>query len=352
MAAPAAPAALPAHAAARAIAARELTSEELVQACLDRIAEREDAVGAWEQLDPEAALAQARARDAERPRGPLHGVPVGVKDVIDTRDLPTGYGSPIRAGHRPVADAPCVMRLRAAGAVILGKTVTTEFAMWTPGRTANPHDHRRTPGGSSSGSAAAVADGMVPVALGTQTAGSIAAPPAFCGVLGLKPSHGLLPTTGVMPLSPRLDTLGVLARDAEDLALVAEVIAGAALGGARVAGAPALALARTPWWEQADEHGQAALLEAAARLRSAGATVTEVSLPEPFAGLPEAHDTLMAFDAARALAPEREEHAGRISPRVREYLERGAGIDPVRRRRRGRARGALPRRAHGGAGGP
>src|SRR5438094_6517853 len=184
------PLALSARAAAQEIAAGRLTAEALAAACLDRIAAREALVGAWHYLDPEAALAAARQRDAEPPRGPLHGIPLAVKDLIDTADMPTGYGSPIYEGHRPAADAACVALARAAGAVVLGKTVTTEFACFTAGKTANPHNPQHTPGGSSSGSAAAVADAMVVLAFGSQTAGSIIRPAAFCGVVGFKPTFG------------------------------------------------------------------------------------------------------------------------------------------------------------------
>jgi Asp-tRNA(Asn)/Glu-tRNA(Gln) amidotransferase A subunit family amidase len=214
--------------AAERIRTGALTSEALVRACLDRIAERDGALHAWAHVDPDRALAEARARDAEEPRGPLHGVPVGVKDLIDTADLPTAYGSPIYAGYRPAVDAACVERLRAAGAVVLGKTVTTEFALFHPGPTCNPHDPGRTPGGSSSGSAAAVADGHVPLALGTQTAGSIIRPAGFCGVWGFKPTFERLPTAGIKPIAPSLDTLGPFARGPDDLALCAGVLAGAA----------------------------------------------------------------------------------------------------------------------------
>src|ERR671925_1945275 len=183
--------------AAQAIAAGTITSEALVTACLERITAREESVKAWEYLDPEAALAQARARDHSPAQGPLHGVPVGIKDLIDTADMPTGYGSPIYAGYQPAWDAACVALLRAAGAVILGKTVTTEFAMFTPGKTANPHNAAHTPGGSSSGSAAAVAAMMVPLALGTQTGGSVLRPAAFCGIVGFKPTFDAISTVGV-----------------------------------------------------------------------------------------------------------------------------------------------------------
>ena len=173
---------LPAREAARQIAERRLTAEALVGSYLDRIAAREGVVGAWQYLDRDQALAEARQRDGETPRGPLHGIPIAVKDLIDTSDMPTAYGSPIYRGHRPAADAVRVALARATGAVVLGKTVTTEFATFTPGKTANPHDPAHTPGGSSSGSAAAVADGMAPLGFGTQTAGSVIRPASFCGV--------------------------------------------------------------------------------------------------------------------------------------------------------------------------
>src|SRR5438094_10369182 len=206
--------------AAQAIASGRLTAEALASACLDRIAAREAVVGAWQYLDRDAALAAARQRDAEPPRGPLHGIPIAVKDLIDTADMPTGYGSPIYQGHRPAADASCVALARAAGAVALGKTVTTEFACFTAGKTANPHNPAHTPGGSSSGSAAAVADGMVPLAFGSQTAGSIIRPAAYCGVVGFKPSFGMIARAGVKPLADSLDTVGTMARNVADAAFL------------------------------------------------------------------------------------------------------------------------------------
>ncbi len=211
---------------ARRIARRELRVETLVRACLARIEARESVVGAWTFLDPDSALAEARRLDAEALRGPLHGLPLGVKDLIDTVQYPTAYGSPIYAGHRPPWDAACVARARSAGALVLGKTVTTEFAAYHPGKTANPHNPAHTPGGSSSGSAAAVADGMVPLAYGTQTAASVIRPAAFCGVVGFKPGFGLISRAGVKPLAESLDTLGVFARDVVDAALFSGVLAG------------------------------------------------------------------------------------------------------------------------------
>jgi len=212
--------------AAQEIAAGRLTAEALASACLDRIAAREAVVGAWHYLDRDAALAAARQRDAEPPRGPLHGIPIAVKDLIDTADMPTGYGSPIYEGHRPAADAACVALARAAGAVALGKTVTTEFACFTAGKTANPHNPAHTPGGSSSGSAAAVADGMVPLAFGSQTAGSTIRPAAYCGCIGYKPSFGMIQRAGVKALADSLDTIGVMARTVDDIAYFTGVIAG------------------------------------------------------------------------------------------------------------------------------
>src|SRR5690242_21474352 len=207
-----------------------LSSQEYVQACLDRIAAVEPTVQAFIHLDPEHALAQARQSDdwrrSGKPVGPLHGVPVGIKDIIDTADYPTECGSGFLAGRRPRNDATVVSKLRAAGAVIMGKTVTTEFAYFTPGKTRNPHDQKRTPGGSSSGTAAAVAAGMVPIAIGSQTNGSIIRPAAFCGVFAMKPSHGLVSRAGVLPLSRTLDHIGPFARTMDDLALTLDAIAG------------------------------------------------------------------------------------------------------------------------------
>src|SRR4051812_47449572 len=272
--------------AVRRLGAREMSSEEVVRECLERVEARDGEVRAWAWLDAEAALAQARARDAEAPRGPLHGLPVGVKDVIDTADMPTAYGSPIYEGERPARDAACVAWLREQGAVILGKTVTTEFATYQPPVTRNPHDPDRTPGGSSSGSAAAVAAGMVPLAYGTQTAGSVIRPASFCGVVGFKPRHGWSSATGIKRLSARLDTLGTFGRTVADAALLA--------GFAAPEGEPRIAWCRTPWGGDAPE------VEAAAGRVGA----EELELPPQFAALPAAQETVMAFDVARSLEPE------------------------------------------------
>ena len=206
----------------RAVASGEATCEAVVRACLARIAARENDIHAWASIDPELALAQARELDRGPPRGPLHGVPIGVKDIIDTADLPTEMGSPIYRGHRPTTDAACVALARAAGAVILGKTVTCEFAGMTPGATTNPHDIAHTPGGSSSGSGAAVADFMVPAAFGTQTGGSVLRPAAYCGVFGFKPTFGAFNRRGVYPAAESLDTLGLIARSLDDIELLSD----------------------------------------------------------------------------------------------------------------------------------
>jgi Asp-tRNA(Asn)/Glu-tRNA(Gln) amidotransferase A subunit family amidase len=259
-------------------------------------------------------------------------VPVGIKDIIDTAEAPTEYGSPVYAGHRPAADAACVRRLREAGAVLLGKTVTTEFATYQPPKTVNPLDARRTPGGSSSGSAAAVAGGMVPLALGSQTAGSTIRPASFCGILGFKPTHGAIDLAGVLQLSAQLDTLGLFARTPGELALLAGALLprgaaagplGAATGQHSAAGGQApparLALVRTAHWHDAEPGGRAAVERAAGLLGA-----EEVRLPPAFDGLPAAQETIMAVDACRSLARERAEHADLLSEPLRELLDRGA----------------------------
>ena len=216
--------------AAAAIRAGECTSEELVQACLDRIDSLEDRLGAWAHLDPEHALQQARDADLYRRSGaslgPLHGVPIGVKDIFDTKDMPTEDGTVLHAGRTPAFDATAVAFLREAGAIIMGKTVTTELAVYAPGKTTNPHDASRTPGGSSSGSAAAVAANMVPLSIGTQTNGSVIRPASYCGVYGFKPSHGLISRYRVLQQSRVLDQVGVFGRSVGDVALIAEQMMG------------------------------------------------------------------------------------------------------------------------------
>ena len=295
-----------------------------VTACAERIAAREADVQAWVDWDPELALAEARERDAEPARGPLHGLPVGVKDLIDTGDRPTQHGSPIFAGHRPAADAACVAALRAAGAVVLGKTTTTEFAAYEPSPTTNPHHPGHTPGGSSSGSAAAVADGMVPVALGTQTAGSVVRPAAFCGVFGFKPTFGLVDRRGVGAQAPSLDTVGWFARSADDLALLLDVLA------PDLAGDPPparrVAVMHTPHDDEASADVHAAL--AAARAPLAGLEVTDTRWPAAFEGLTAAQMDVQAREAALVLGPLREQHSALMSASLLALLEEGDAVAP------------------------
>jgi len=316
--------------AARQIAERQLTAEALTAAYLDRIAARETVVGAWQYLDRERALAAARQRDAEPTRGPLHGIPIAVKDLIDTVDMPTAYGSSIYRGHRPAADASCVALARAAGAVVLGKTVTTEFAAFTPGKTANPRNPAHTPGGSSSGSAAAVADGMVPLAFGSQTAGSIIRPAAYCGCIGYKPSFGLINRAGVKPLADSLDTIGVFAGTVEDAAFFAGVLS--ERPAMRHLAVPSegrplrFGLYRTPMWEEAGLATAVALDAARAALERAGAAVAELALGPEHHGLAEVQNTLMGFEMVRALAYERTLHSAELSPRLAQMLDAGMTI--------------------------
>jgi len=298
------------------------------EATLARIADVEPDLRAFAHLDPAAVLERARELDAVPPsaRGPLHGLPVGLKDIIDTEDAPTAYGSPIHAGHRPERDAIVVGRLRAAGALIVGKTVTTEFALFTPGPTRNPHDPTRTPGGSSSGSAAAVAAGLLPIALGTQTAGSVVRPASFCGIVGAKPTFGRVPFDGVKLCSEHLDTLGVLARDAADAALVLAVMADEPVPStdARSQGRP-----RIGWWPGAaparmDDDARAIVDASVASLADGGdVEIVEVELPTWFGDLIAAQQVLMRHEAWGNLALERTRHAELLSPGLRAYLAEG-----------------------------
>ena len=310
--------------------ARTLSAEALARACLARIEERESAVGAWIHLDPDAVLAQARRLDAGPVRGPLQGLPIGVKDIIDTADMPTCYGSPAYAGHRPAMDAACVALARAAGALILGKTVTTEFAWRNPGKTANPRDPRFTPGGSSSGSAAAVADNMVPLAFGTQTAGSIVRPASYCGVVGYKPSYATLPRAGIKPLAEGLDTLGVMARSPGDAALLVGALSARDLLPAPPGRAPRIALCRTHEWPAAQPATAAALEHAAKCAARAGAQLKDLALPREFSGLLQAQIDIMGYEAYRSLASERVHHAARLSGKLKEQLDAAGKVDAAR----------------------
>ncbi|MFS2157885.1 amidase [Pseudomonas sp. Pseusp122] len=326
---------------------RRLSAERLLQACLQRINQREPQVLAWCALNAEAALTQARALDAGPISGPLHGLPLAVKDLFDTRDFPSTYGSPIYAGQQPPADAAAVALCRQAGAIVLGKTVTTEFATFTPGPTRNPHNPAHTPGGSSSGSAAAVGAHMVPLALGTQTAASIIRPAAYCGVVGFKPGFGLIPRAGVKSLSESLDTIGGFGRSVADVALLTSVMADAPhWRELHMTGTPRIGLCRTPNWHAASAGSREALQLAADRLRQAGAEVIDVELPASFTPLAEVHDLIMWAEAFKALAHERLCHPHLLSDNLRQRLAIGEQIDFAQNRynhaRLAEARADLP----------
>ena len=314
--------------AAAAIAAGKLTSEALVAACLDRIGAREHAVQAWAVIDPDLALSQARSRDREKPRSRLHGIPVGIKDVIDTCDLPAEYGSPIHRGHRPNCDAACVAQVRELGGVILGKTVSTEFATRHPNKTRHPLDSARTPGGSSSGSAAAVADCMVPIAFGTQTSSSIIRPAAFCGVIGYKPSFGLINRAGLKFLSESLDTIGTLTRTVADAALIIEELAGlpAAPFSEVPRRNPRIGLCRTPYWKQADAATQANLEDAARVLAQAGGRGNDVDLADEFGALAETQIAVSSYEFYRALTYERTRFPELISASLTSRIAAGGKV--------------------------
>ncbi|MES2386085.1 MAG: amidase [Pseudomonadota bacterium] len=313
--------------AAALLARRELKAVDLVRACLARISEREPEVQAFVQLGAEAALTRARQLDAGPVRGLLHGLPFGVKDLFDSVDLPTAYGSPIYAGQQPVADAAAVALCREAGAVLLGKTVTTELANMFPGATRNPHNPQHTPGGSSSGSAAAVADGMLPLALGTQTAGSLIRPAAFCGVVGYKPSHNRVPKAGVKSLSETLDTVGGFARSVRDVALLGAVLTGdARLADAAAfeqTAAPRIGWCRTPEWTQADGDTQQAWAQAEKSLAGHGRPLT---LPDGLSGLVAVQKAVQAFETARSLSHERLHHRDQLSAPLQALIADGLAI--------------------------
>jgi Asp-tRNA(Asn)/Glu-tRNA(Gln) amidotransferase A subunit family amidase len=312
--------------AAAAIAAGTLKSETLVRACIDRIRAREPDVEAWVHLDAERALSEARLRDRETPRSRLHGIPVGVKDVLDTADVPTGYGSPIYDDHQPSCDAACVAQVRELGGVILGKTVTTEFATRHPSKTRNPRNTAHTPGGSSAGSAAAVADGMVPIAFGTQTSSSIVRPAAYCGVVGYKPTFNLVNRAGMKFLAESLDTIGVLTRTVPDAALIVEELSGGARARFEDVAAlkPRIGFCRTPYWDQADAATQSALVAAIPRLARAGAAIEDVELDREFTTLADAQVRVSSYEFYRALTYERTRFPQLISESLMTRIRGGA----------------------------
>jgi len=348
------PASLTASEAAHQMQAGLLTSEELVQACLERIRQVEPTVQAWTFLDEAHALTQAKAADERRrsgvPAGVLNGLPVGIKDIIDTADMPTENGCALHKGRTPREDAAVVAKLRGAGAVILGKTVTTECAYYSPGKTRNPWNPEHTPGGSSSGSAAAVAVSMVPLALGSQTNGSVIRPAAFCGVYGFKPTHGLVPRTGVLELSRTLDHVGCFSRTLEDLALLAEVLAGyhegdpdtrprARVPFLQVANEappiePMLAFIKTPHWDRVDADAKEAFGELVEAL---GERVEEVELFPSADGAWDWHKTIMEVDMAASFEREWQQGRDRLSQQLRSLIERGREVRAVDYKRAMRA---------------
>jgi|GraSoiStandDraft_4_1057263.scaffolds.fasta_scaffold215286_1 amidase len=301
-----------------AINGGQTTCEAVVRACLERIEAREPAVQAWQYLDPKQAIAQAVALDKSGRRGPLAGVPFGIKDIIDTSDMPTEYGSPIYKGHQPRNEAACVALGRKAGGVLMGKTVTTEFANRFPGKTRNPFDPKRTPGGSSSGSAAAVGDCMVALAIGTQTTGSTIRPASFCGAFGYRPTYGDLRCSGVREAAGSLDTLGLIARSVEDIALYRDVLVGEQpVPVPEHAGALRVGFCRTHLWPEVETHTQALLQDAAQKLAKTGAKVSDVNLSAEFEQLVDTHLAISSFEFSRNFTYEIEHHWDKLSDALR-----------------------------------
>ncbi|HEX5022240.1 MAG TPA: amidase [Candidatus Binatia bacterium] len=328
---------------ARLIRDGVISSQQLIEACLARIDEADAQVQGWAFLDRDYALEQARSADQSRmsgqPIGPLHGVPVGIKDIFDTADMPTEYGSAIYAGHTPSRDATVVARLRAAGAVIMGKTVTTEFAYFAPGKTRNPHNPEHTPGGSSSGSAAAVGANMVPLALGSQTNGSTIRPAAYCGVVGFKPTHGLISRHGALLLSRSLDHVGLFANSVDDIALLAEQIVGydeqdadsqprARIPLGQIAAdepplPPMFAFVKTPYWDRVDEDTKEGFAEIIEHL---GSQAEEVKLFPSAADAWQWHQAIMGAEMAHNLAREWTNRRDLLSEQLRAQIERGREV--------------------------
>jgi Asp-tRNA(Asn)/Glu-tRNA(Gln) amidotransferase A subunit family amidase len=324
----------------------EIAPADVLDLCAEAIAQREEEIGAFAVLDLDRARQRAQDRAAELIAAPLRGLPVGVKDLFDTADLPTAYGSPIYADHQPASDAALVSMIRRAGGIILGKTVMTPFAFLDPAGTRNPHNPEHTPGGSSSGAAAAVAAGMLPIAVGTQTGGSVIRPAAYCGVAGYKPSFKLLPMVGCKPLAWSLDTGGLFAASTADVAFATAAITGRDLRIDRAQpGAPRIALVRTHVWAEASDTMQTAVEHAARIASGAGARMEEVRLPPIFEDAFRAHGTIQDYEAYRALAFEYDYHRDEIGPKLRAMLDEASKIsaddyDSARRTAR-RARQAL-----------
>ena len=306
----------------------EFTAQDVMQDCLSRIAQREELIGAFTRYDPDRAMQAARQADSNGPKGLLHGVPYVVKDIIDTVDYPTEWGSEVYRGFRPPRNASCVELFNRAGAIMVGKTVTTEFAYFKPGKTANPAHSEHTPGGSSSGSAAAVADFMVPVGFGSQTAASLIRPAAYCGVVGYKPTHGSFCLEGVMGLSPSLDTLGLLVRQAGDLALARRVLTGC---GDRVQAdydeiKPRIALMRGPHWEDGSVEMRDVCQRALEKLGRSGAQTGELVHPEIFNRLTQSQEAVMAYETAQSRLFEYSRYPGQVSEQFTALVESGLNL--------------------------
>ena len=318
---------LPASEIVRMIHDGTTTAEAVTQACLDRISAREETVKAWAYIDADYALAQARILDGMTDKKPLHGLPIGVKDVIDTADMPTQMQSPAYEDHQPRTDAACVAILRAAGAVILGKTVTCEFAGSFPGPTTNPHNPAHTPGGSSSGSGAAVADFMVHGAFGTQTGGSVLRPASFCGTVGYKPTYNLINRAGLMFAAENLDTIGLLTRTVDDADLLMSVLLNREKAAAIPHDAkPKIGLCRTHHWELALPETIAALEDSAERFRNAGAEIIDIDLFKSFAGLSAARNALNDFERSRVMADLWQNERDHLSANIAKQLENGTSM--------------------------
>jgi Asp-tRNA(Asn)/Glu-tRNA(Gln) amidotransferase A subunit family amidase len=296
------------------------TCTAVARACLEHIAVREPAVQAWQYLNADQVMAQARALDQRGSSGPLHGVPFGIKDIIDTYDMPTEYGSPIYRGHQPASDAACVALSRKAGGILMGKTVTTEFANVFPGKTRHPRDPHRTPGGSSSGSAAAVSACMVPLAVGTQTTGSTIRPASFCGIVGYRPTYGHLRCTGVKEAAGSFDTLGLMARSIADIALYRDVLLGETPAPPPTAPAvpPRIGFCRTALWSRLEPSTAHLLEQAATCLAQGGARVEEVALPGEFDHILDLHRAIASFEFARNFTYEMEHYWEQLSPALRQ----------------------------------
>ena len=328
-----------------AINAGKTTCEAVVRDCLEHIEAREPAVQAWQYLNPAQAIAQAVALDKSGRRGPLIGVPFGIKDIIETADMPTEYGSPIYKGHQPKNEAACVALGRKAGGVLMGKTVTTEFANRYPGKTMNPFDPTRTPGGSSSGSAAAVGDHMVPLAIGTQTTGSTLRPASFCGAFGYRPTWGDIRCSGVREAAGSLDTLGLIARSIDDIALYRDVLIGEAPSPLPAhSGALRVGFCRTHVWPQVEPHTQKLLEDAAQRLGRSGIAVSDVDLPADFERLIDAHLAVSSYEFSRNFSYEIENHWEKISTTLRENRLKSGLACSFERYREARAFAAQCRR--------